>query len=226
MNKSGTFASRLESLLQLCSITKAELSRRTGISRSSITHYVKGDWEGKQDAVYAIAEATGVNEAWLMGYDVPLYKAERTPLGITTDTTGQRIKTARENAGMTREELADALGVSCRDIEKWEWDVCKPEYKMQKSIATALNVPIRSIYHGIIFEMDKEEQERMALAVDLIARQAYPNLYTDEFELDGPLEQAIVKIADALETLNKEGIEEAVKRVEELTEIAKYKDAK
>lgn len=79
MNKSETFASRLERLLQLRNITKAELSRRTGISRSSITHYVKGDWEGKQDAVYAIAEATGVNEAWLMGYDVPMCKAEHIP---------------------------------------------------------------------------------------------------------------------------------------------------
>lgn len=223
MNKSGTFASRLESLLQLRNITKAELSRRTGISRSSITHYVKGDWEGKQDAVYAIAEATGVNEAWLMGYDVPLFKAERIPAGLTIDSTGQRIKDARENAGMTREELADALDVPCSEVEKWEWDVCKPDYKTQKSIATALNVPIRSIYHGIVFEMSESDKKEVAQSAAVIANQMHPEYTADQFEQYVLVDQAVVKIVDSLVTLNKDGIEEAVKRVEELTEINKYK---
>lgn len=77
MGKTATFASRLKTLLTVKQMTQAELSRKTGISKSSITHYVKGDWEGKQDAVYAIATETGVSEAWLMGYDVPM---ERTPI--------------------------------------------------------------------------------------------------------------------------------------------------
>ena len=71
MGKVTTFAARLQELLDKNGITKADLSRMTGINRSSITHYVKGDWEGKQDAVYAIAKAANVDEAWLMGYDVP-----------------------------------------------------------------------------------------------------------------------------------------------------------
>ena len=74
MERAFTFAERLQELLRRKNITKAELSRRTGISKSSITHYVKGDWEGKQDSVYAISEAFNLNEAWLMGYDVPMYK--------------------------------------------------------------------------------------------------------------------------------------------------------
>lgn len=72
MYRPATFSQRLKSALDMRQITKAELSRLTGISKSSLTRYVKGDWKGKQDAVYAIAQALDVNEAWLMGYDVPM----------------------------------------------------------------------------------------------------------------------------------------------------------
>lgn len=76
MYRPSTFAERLKTALEIKDITKAELSRLTGISRSSLTRYAKGDWEGKQDAVYAIAQALNLNEAWLMGYDVPMDRTE------------------------------------------------------------------------------------------------------------------------------------------------------
>lgn len=76
MEKPETFANRMQQLLDIKQITKAELSRRTGISRSSITRYVKGDWKGKQDSVYKIAEVMNVSEAWLMGYDVPMQRTQ------------------------------------------------------------------------------------------------------------------------------------------------------
>ena len=74
MERISSFAERLQELLRRKSITKAELSRRTGISKSSITHYVRGDWEGKLDSVNAISAAFNLNEAWLIGYDVSMYK--------------------------------------------------------------------------------------------------------------------------------------------------------
>lgn len=72
MEKPSTFANRLNMALEHRQITKAELARLSGLSKSSITRYAKGDWEAKQDAVYAIAQALNVNEAWLMGYDAPM----------------------------------------------------------------------------------------------------------------------------------------------------------
>ncbi|MBR6377899.1 MAG: helix-turn-helix domain-containing protein [Oscillospiraceae bacterium] len=68
MEKQATFADRLKDALALNGLTKADLSRMTGISKSSLTHYEKGDWEGKQDAVYRIARALKVPESWLMGF--------------------------------------------------------------------------------------------------------------------------------------------------------------
>ena len=71
-DKVATFARRLREGLDVREMTQAELAKRSGISKSSISRYIKGDWEGKQSAVYELAKALGVTEAWLMGYDVPM----------------------------------------------------------------------------------------------------------------------------------------------------------
>ena len=71
-DKVATFARRLREGLDVRRMTQAELAKRSGISKSSISRYIKGDWEGKQSAVYELAKALGVTEAWLMGYDVPM----------------------------------------------------------------------------------------------------------------------------------------------------------
>lgn len=71
-NKVATFAQRLRAGLDMRQITQSDLARLSGISKSSISRYLKGDWEGKQGAVYALAKTLGVTEAWLMGYDVSM----------------------------------------------------------------------------------------------------------------------------------------------------------
>lgn len=85
MNSPYTFAQRLRQLLDVKGITQTELSRKTGISKSSISHYLKGDWEGKQNAVYAISSAYGINESWLMGADVAMDKVVPPPSVILSD---------------------------------------------------------------------------------------------------------------------------------------------
>ena len=69
--KTATFAQRLREGLDLRGMKQIDRATRSGISKYSISHYLKGDWEGKQDAVYELARALNVSEAWLMGYDVP-----------------------------------------------------------------------------------------------------------------------------------------------------------
>ena len=69
--KTATFAQRLREGLTLRGMKQIELATLSGISKYSISHYLKGDWEGKQDAVYELARVLDVSEAWLMGYDVP-----------------------------------------------------------------------------------------------------------------------------------------------------------
>lgn len=71
-DKKYTFAQRLRELLDHYGIRQADLAARTGISKSSLSHYLKGDWEGKQDVIYKISSAYGVSSAWLMGVDCPM----------------------------------------------------------------------------------------------------------------------------------------------------------
>jgi len=50
-------------------ITQSELSKRTGIRQSSISDWLNGRYEPKQDKIYLIAQALGVSPSWLLGYD-------------------------------------------------------------------------------------------------------------------------------------------------------------
>ena len=72
MEKKFTFAQRLRELLDCYNIRQTDLAARTGISKSSLSHYLKGDWEGKQDVIYKISSAYGISSAWLMGVDCPM----------------------------------------------------------------------------------------------------------------------------------------------------------
>lgn len=74
--KVSTFAKRLREGLSIKNISQTALSTLSGVSKSSISRYLKGDWEGKQDAVYTLAKALEVSEAWLMGYDVPMERVQ------------------------------------------------------------------------------------------------------------------------------------------------------
>ena len=81
-DKVSTFARRLREGLDVRQMTQTELAKCSEISKSSISRYIKGDWEGKQSAVYKLAKTLNVSEAWLMGYDVPM---EREPAQAVSD---------------------------------------------------------------------------------------------------------------------------------------------
>ena len=71
-----TFANRLNSAMKIRNIKATELSEKTGISKSSLSEYINGKYEAKQDGVYLLAKALNVNEAWLMGLDVPMERTD------------------------------------------------------------------------------------------------------------------------------------------------------
>ena len=71
-----TFSNRLNTAMRIRNIKPIELSEKTGIDKSKISSYMSGRYKAKQDGVYLLAQALSVNEAWLMGLDVPM---ERTP---------------------------------------------------------------------------------------------------------------------------------------------------
>ncbi|HDC7433073.1 LexA family transcriptional regulator [Staphylococcus aureus] len=66
----NNFKDRLKQIMSERKISQSELSRRTGIGRNSISDYLNGKYEAKQDKVFELAKALNVNEAWLMGFDI------------------------------------------------------------------------------------------------------------------------------------------------------------
>ena len=63
---------RLRIALDRSGKKQADLVRETGLDRGAISSYLSGKYEPKQRAIYALAMALDVNEAWLMGYDVDM----------------------------------------------------------------------------------------------------------------------------------------------------------
>lgn len=66
----NSFKNRLKEIMTERKMSQAELSRRTGIGRNSISDYLNGKYEAKQDKVFLLAKALNINEAWLMGFEV------------------------------------------------------------------------------------------------------------------------------------------------------------
>ena len=70
--KTSTFSQRLREAMYLRRFNQTDLHSLTGIGKSSISTYLKGDYKAKQDKVDLLAKVLSVNPAWLMGYDVPM----------------------------------------------------------------------------------------------------------------------------------------------------------
>lgn len=49
-----------------------ELAEKTGISKSSISQYMSGYAKPNGERIYLISKALNINEAWLLGFDVPM----------------------------------------------------------------------------------------------------------------------------------------------------------
>lgn len=67
-----TFSNRLNLAMTIRNIKASMLSEKTGISKSSLSEYLSGKYEAKQNGIFLLAKALNVSEAWLMGCDVPM----------------------------------------------------------------------------------------------------------------------------------------------------------
>ena len=63
---------RLQKAMDIRGLRQVDLVEKTGISKSKLNMYVRGVHEPKHDNLYLLSKVLGVQEAWLMGYDVPM----------------------------------------------------------------------------------------------------------------------------------------------------------
>lgn len=72
----ATFSERLMVALNRADMKAIDLSRITGIPKSSISQYLSGLSDPRRDRIYLIAQALDVAIPWLLGFDVPIEKSE------------------------------------------------------------------------------------------------------------------------------------------------------
>lgn len=111
------FSTRLKKIMNLKGIKAVELSARTNIAKSQISHWLKGTYKAKQDSLTILAEFFDVNEAWLMGFDVPMERTNDEE-NIDDNIIYEEIKTpivkipilGKVPAGIPIEAIQDILG--------------------------------------------------------------------------------------------------------------------
>jgi len=74
--RNATTPDRIREALRLSGKKQIDLSRETGIDKGSISNYIAGRYEPKNEAIYKMALALGVSEMWLWGYDVPMERSK------------------------------------------------------------------------------------------------------------------------------------------------------
>ena len=80
------FHERLKYAMNLSGLTQTDLCQKTKIPKSAMSQYISGAFKPKDDRTFLLAKALNVDEAWLMGYDVPMEKSNLKPPEIATDT--------------------------------------------------------------------------------------------------------------------------------------------
>lgn len=66
------FHKRLKYAIDLSGFTQTDLCKKTNIPKSAMSQYLSGSFKPKDNRTYLLAKALDVDEAWLMGYDVPM----------------------------------------------------------------------------------------------------------------------------------------------------------
>lgn len=84
---------RIAEALKIKGMKQYELCKLANVPKSSLSLYLSGAYEPKQDRVYDMAKVLNVNEAWLMGYDVPMERKKPSPDKVAEPdlTEGEKI---------------------------------------------------------------------------------------------------------------------------------------
>lgn len=73
----STCGERIATALDIRGMKQAELCKLAQVPKSSLSLYLSGAYEPKQNRIYDIAKVLNVDEAWLMGYDVPMERKDQ-----------------------------------------------------------------------------------------------------------------------------------------------------
>lgn len=101
-------ASRISELLTQQKLTQKELSQQTGITESSISHYVKGDRVPRGANLTKLASALGTTTDYLL-------KEENDSVSFNSEVDEVKMLIARNACKMTKAERYDLIRILMED---------------------------------------------------------------------------------------------------------------
>lgn len=75
-DKENLLGKRLKQAVEESGKKLVDIAKETNIPKASLSQYISGYAKPKQDRIYLICQSLQINEAWLMGYDVPMRKTD------------------------------------------------------------------------------------------------------------------------------------------------------
>lgn len=114
--KQDTFANRLKRAMDINNFKQIDLVKKTKLDKSLINKYLSGVSEAGNDKLTILSEALGVNEVWLMGYDVPMSK-ENSEKSELDELLFSKAKDLSEEDKKMILNIIDAIK---RDVDKEE----------------------------------------------------------------------------------------------------------
>lgn len=88
-----TCGNRIAKALSVRDMKAADLCKLAKVPKSSLSLYLSGAYEPKQNRIFEMAKALNVSEAWLMGYDVPMERQDgkKSPSDKVELTEGEQM---------------------------------------------------------------------------------------------------------------------------------------
>ncbi len=147
---------RLRQALSYMNMKPIDLSKKTGIPKSSISQYMSGHVKPNSERVYLISKELNVSEAWLMGFDVQQERESenkvilKTPICTVTETTmfGKRLRFLRESKNFSMDKLIELYNdkydakMNKSTLSRYENGIQEPIYTVVVNLADFFNVSV------------------------------------------------------------------------------------
>lgn len=202
------FGERLREQRKACGLTMEELGKKIGVTGAAISRYELGQREPSFRGIELLAEALNVSPAFLQGYELPHDAASQYPPFpedradvFLNGSTADNLRALREAKGMSQKELAERAGIEIKYIRNFE---------DENSMFFPTEDDLRKL--SDVFRV----APKYILGKGISGKQA----------LRKHIENLKSQIQSDMDKLSIMGMEEAVKRVEELTELPRYQAKK
>ena len=118
-------------------------------------------------------------------------------------TLGERISVARERAGLSQAELAEALAIKSDMLDNWENDAAEPRANRMTLLGGILGVSAGWLLHGIGEGVPAPSDEKAPenLSDDHLAERLLSEL-RDAQQMQGKIAKRMERIEDALVALH------------------------